>query len=363
MKVLIVSKYFYPVIGGIETNAFHVAKELVEKGIGVTVLASGDDYSRERIKGIHVIRLPTRLRIGPTPISPDVFTEILGQEFDIANLHEPNPSQNFFAYLALRLKRKPYVVTYHSDIEPHTLSIKLMKFFYVNIFQRFFLLRKARKIMPTSPQYIELSDILHHFRHKCEIVPNGVDLSFFKPGKKTQGKKILFVGRLIYYKGLQYLIKAMPEILEEVPGARLAIVGDGSLKTEWKALAKRLQVDNKITWLGQLSDNDMLKEYQKCDVFVLPSIYKTEAFGIVLLEAMACGKPCVGTNVSGTEFVLEGSGIAVDPCDEEQLATAIVRVLKDRKLAKDMSRKSLSKIKDFNWPKIANKVLKIYKGV
>jgi rhamnosyl/mannosyltransferase len=361
MKVLIVSKYFYPVFGGVETNAFYVAKELVKKGNEVTVIASGDSYSRERIKGVHVIRVPTWLTIGPTPISPGVFNEILGRDFDIANLHDPNPSQNFFAYLALRLKRKPFVVTYHSDIEPHTLSIKLLKFFYVNLFQRFFLLRKARKIMPTSPQYIDLSDILPKFRHKCEIVPNGVDLSFFKPLKSKKGSRILFVGRLIYYKGLQYLIKALPEILEKVPDAKLAIVGDGPLKAEWTALAKRLKVNDRIEWLGKLSDKDMLKQYQKCDVFVLPSIYKTEAFGIVLLEAMACGKPCVGTNISGTEYVLEDSGIAVDPQDEEQLSTAVVRVLTDRKLAEEMSRKGLKKISGFDWPKIADKVFKTYK--
>jgi rhamnosyl/mannosyltransferase len=154
----------------------------------------------------------------------------------------------------------------------------------------------------------------------------------------------------------------MPEILEKVPDARLAIVGEGPLKGEWKALAKRLKVDDKIEWLGRLSDEEMLKEYQKCDVFVLPSIYKTEAFGIVLLEAMACGKPCVGTNVSGTEFVLEDSGIAVDPEDEEQLSTAIVRVLTNKGLAKEMSKKGLAKVKGFDWEKITEKVLSVYKG-
>jgi len=363
MKALIVSKYFYPIVGGVESNAFYVARELVKKGLDVTVLASGEKRSKENIQGIKVIRLPTWLTIGPAPISPGIFVEILRQKFDIVNLHDPNPAQNFFAYLALVFKRRPFVVTYHSDIVPYSLSIKLMKYFYVHLFQRYFLFRKAKALMPTSPQYIEISDILHHFRHKCSIVPNGVDLAVFKPKEiRHPGKRILFVGRLIYYKGIQYLIKAMPEILEKVPDARLAIVGEGPLKGEWKALAKRLKVDDKIEWLGRLSDEEMLKEYQKCDVFALPSIYKTEAFGIVLLEAMACGKPCVGTNVSGTEFVLEDSGIAVDPEDEEQLSTAIVRVLTGKKLAAEMSKKGLMKVKNFDWGKIAETVLAVYRG-
>ncbi len=364
MKALIVSKYFYPTIGGVETNAFYVAEELVKRGVDVTVLASGDRRSEEKIKGIKVVRLPTWLTIGPTPISPGVFNEVLGRDFDIANLHDPNPAQNFFAYLALRLRRKPFVVTYHSDIVPHNLSIRLMKFFYVNIFQRYFLLKKAKAIMPTSPQYIEISDVLNHFRHKCSIVPNGVDLAVFKPKSiKHSGKRILFVGRLIYYKGLQYLIKAMPEVLEKVPDAKLTIVGEGPLMGEWKELAKRLKVNDRIEWLGRLTDAGILKEYQKCDVFVLPSIYKTEAFGIVLLEAMACGKPCIGTNVSGTEYVLEDSGIAVDPQDEEQLSTAIVRVLTNKKLADEMSRKGLAKVREFDWKKIVDKVMSVYKSV
>ena len=364
MKALIVSKYFYPSRGGVESNAFYVARELVKRGVEVTVLASGETRSTEKIKGIRVVRLPTWFTFGNAPISPGIFWQILGEDFDVINLHEPNPPQNFLAYLALLFKRKPVVVTYHSDIVPYSFQISLFKFFYVDIFQRYFLFRRAKRIMPTSPNYIEMSDILPHFRYKLSVVPNGVDLSVFKPKNiRHSGKRILFVGRLIYYKGLQYLIKAMPEILEKAPDAKLVIVGDGPLKSEWKALAKRLKVDRNIEWLGGMDDKGMIKEYQKCDVFVLPSIYKTEAFGIVLLEAMACGKPCVGTNISGTEYVLDDSGIAVDPEDEEQLSTAVVRVLKNRKLAAEMSRKGLAKIKDFDWPKIAEKVLYIYKGV
>ena len=96
MKALIVSKYFYPVVGGVESNAFYVARELVKKGVDVTVLASGEKKSEERIEGIKVIRLPTWLTVGPAPISPGVFTEVLRQKFDVVNLHDPNPAQNFF---------------------------------------------------------------------------------------------------------------------------------------------------------------------------------------------------------------------------------------------------------------------------
>jgi rhamnosyl/mannosyltransferase len=362
MRILIVSKYPYPAVGGIEANAFRVARELAKIGNEVTILSAGEKRSRRKVDGVTLIDLPTTFRVGVAPVSLGMFSEILAQKFDVINLHEPNPFQNFLAYFALAFKNRPYVVTYHSDIEAYSWLIKTLKFFYVNIFQRFFLLSGAKRIMPTSPQYIELSDVLHHFRNKCTIVPNGVDLAFFKPKKTARGSRILFVGRLIYYKGLQYLIKAMPEVLEKVPGARLAIVGDGPLRAEWQALAKRLKVDSRIEWLGRLSDREMLKQYQGCDVFVLPSIYKTEAFGIVLLEAMACGKPCIGTNVSGTEFVLSESGIAVDPCDEEQLSTAIARVLTDRKLAQEMGRKSLEKIKDFDWKKIAARVSTVYNG-
>ena len=280
------------------------------------------------------MRIPTWLEFGGAPISPGIFLHVLKEDFDICHLHEPNPFSNLLAHKALILKRKPWVVTYHSDIVFRKGPVYgTSKWIYVNICQKHFILRGAKSIMPTSPQYIKISDILPHFREKCVVVPNGVDIEKHKPKNiKHKGKRIMFLGRLIYYKGLQYLIKAMPQILEKVPDAELIIVGDGPFKKEWQSLAKKLGVDKKVKWLGRVSDDEKLKQYQMCDVFVLPSIYKSEAFGIVLLEAMACGKPTIGTDVSGTVYALEDAGIVVKHSNEKALSDAVIKVLKNKKL-------------------------------
>lgn len=368
MKVLVVSKYFYPYMGGVESVAFYVAKNLVKRGVEITVIASCAKDQKpgiETVEGIKVIRTPTTLQVGPTPLSFKTFSEVLKQDFDICHLHEPNPFQNLLAYKALLFKRKPVVITYHSDIVPHSLSIRIFKPFYL-LFQRLFLFRRAKVIMPTSPYYIPISDILPKFKKKLKVVPNGVDINKFKPSKTKKSKKekrILFVGRLIYYKGLDYLIGAMPVIQKKVPGTKLVIVGKGPLESEWKQLAKKLGINKNIEWKGKLSDKDMIKEFQNCDVFVLPSIHKTEAFGIVLLEAMACGKPVVTTDVSGTVYAAEGAGIIIKPKQEKELADAIIKILSNKKLAEKYGKYGLKKVKDFTWESASIKTEKIYNKV
>jgi rhamnosyl/mannosyltransferase len=360
MKALIVSKYFYPVVGGIESVAYHVARNLVKSRVEVTVLASDEHYSSERMEGIRVLRLPTLCNIGNTPVSPGVFRKILSEDFDVCHLHEPNPFQNFLAYLALKLRRKPYVITYHSDIVAHSPAIALFKPFYW-LFQRFFLLPGAAAIMPTSPNYVGISDILPAFRRKITVVPNGVDLDQYYPGKARRGRDVLFAGRLIYYKGLDYLLKAMPAVLKAVPDARLVIAGNGPLRQELQALAAKLGISTSVSWLGRYTDDQFRGLCQGCGVFVLPSIHKTEAFGIVLLEAMACGAPVITTDISGTEYAVRGAGIVVRPKDSGQLAEAITSVLKDQDAASSMSKKSLDKARGFEWKKIAAMVLDAYR--
>jgi glycosyltransferase involved in cell wall biosynthesis len=356
MKILAVSKYFYPVFGGVESVVYYVEREIA-KSENVTVLASGK--GPEKVEGMKVVRLPA-FHVGPTPISPSVFSKILKQDFDICHLHEPNPFQNFFAYLALRLKRKPYVITYHSDIVPHNISMKLFKSFYL-IFQRLFLLRNAQCIMPTSPNYVPISDVLPYFKEKLEVVPNGVDLKKFYPRKAKRKKTVLFAGRLIYYKGLQYLIKAMKTVQKKIPDAELIVVGEGPLREEWKKMADELSIN--VTWLGHIPEKEIHKQYQTCGVFVLPSIFKTEAFGIALLEAMACGAPVITTDISGTVFAVGDAGIVVKPKDEKALANAIMQVLKNERVTQEMSRKSLKQVKKFEWKKIAGMTEKIYRSV
>ena len=365
MRVLMVSKYFYPVPGGIETNALFIARGLVKRGHHVTVVAADKGKAREeKVQGVRVIRVPVRGTPGNTPITPGVFSAVLREDFDVLHLHEPNPFMNFLAVKANFLKRKPIVVTYHSDIVSHSPAIKAFKAVYVHGYQRFLTFKLAKVIMPTSPQYIELSDILPKFKKKCFVVPNGVDLHEFRPKtvrKNKNEKRVLFLGRLIYYKGLHVLIKAFERVAREVPNAKLVIAGEGKLESQLREQVKQAGLEKRVEFIAKrLTEAETLREFNKCDVFVLPSIHRTEAFGIVLLEAMACGKPIITTDVSGTKYVAENCGIVVKTGDDRELASAIVKVLKSEALRKQMGRKSLAKVKRFSWDRVAELVEKAY---
>ncbi len=365
MRILMVSKYYPPVWGGVESNAYYISTNLAKAGHQVTVLCStfGKEAPKtEKIKGVEVVRLRPQLYVGHVPVNEGLYREILRRDFDILHLHEPNPFNNLKAYVCSLIKRKPYVITYHSDIETYSFLIKALYPFY-RLLAKYLLLRRAKVIMPTSPQYIELSDLLPYFKKKCVVVPNGVDLKVYrpKPKKRKQRKTILFVGRLIYYKGLDYLLKAFASLAKDMKNVDLVLVGDGNLKDHLNKLVHSYGIERRVHFKSNLSNAEMIKEYQNADVFVLPSIHKTEAFGIVMLEAMACGTPVIGTDVSGTAYVLENAGIAVKPRDVGALEEAIRNVLTSEHLQKEMTKRGLEKAKQFSWEKNAKKVESVYR--
>ena len=369
MKILVVSKYFKPYEGGIETVVYENTRYLVKKGHEVTVIASEHKKGlkkEETIEGIKVIRVPTWFNLSGAPINPGVFLEVIKRDFDIAHLHAPNPFNNVLASIALVLKRKPWVVTYHSDIIGRKgLLFGSLFWFYKNIIQRYFVLGLAKQVMPTSPQYIKISDTLPFIRKsKITVIPNGVDLSKFKPSKsKRKQNEVFFVGRLIYYKGLEVLLKAMKKVIEEIPEAHLNIAGSGKLREELEKLTKKLKLEKNVSFLGRISNEEMKKRFNESTVFILPSIHKSEAFGIVILEAMASGCPVITTDISGTVYAAGKAGIIVKNKSIEELAKAIIKVLKSKRLQEKMSKQGLEHVKKFQWKNIAEMTEKVYKKV
>ncbi|MEM0372800.1 MAG: glycosyltransferase [archaeon] len=367
MKILVVSKYFLPFFGGIESVVYYNAKYLAKKGHDVVVIASEHKKGlpkTETIDGIGVVRVPTLFKFSAAPINPAVFFEVMKRDFDICNIHEPNPFNNFLACAACFLKKKPFVVTYHSDIIGRGGILKPFFWLYKNFTQRIIFAR-AKMIMPTSPQYVRISDTLPSVdRKKITVIPNGVDLAKFRHLKKKRRKnEVLFIGRLIYYKGLDVLIKAMKEVVERVPDAKLKIAGTGELEAELKALAKQLKLEKNIKFLGRVSDKELERLLNESAVFVLPSVHRSEAFGIVILEAMSAGCPVITTDISGTVYAAGDAGIIVKNKNVGDLADAIIRVLKDEKLQKRMSKLGLKQAKRFQWKNIAEMTEQVYKKV
>ncbi|MCL5256482.1 MAG: glycosyltransferase [Chloroflexi bacterium] len=302
MRVIHVYKEYHPVLGGIENHVRMLAEAQAAAGIDVEVLVSGLDIrSRiERIGGVRVIKAGRFGALASTPISPALFLHLRRSRADLVHLHFPYPLGEL-AYLAGALSR-PMVMSYHSDI----VRQKTLLRFYGPFLE--VALRRAGRILASCPQCVQSSDYLPGFAGKIRIVPYGVELARFdnvdsvlEQDIRPAGDRplLLFAGRLRYYKGLEYLIQAMRRV-----NAGLIIIGIGPMEQELRRLANELGVEDKVRFAGELPEKELVAHYHAADIFVLPSSHKSEAFGIVQLEAMACGKPVICTELgTGTSFV------------------------------------------------------------
>ena len=329
MKILQVYKdYFPPIRGGIEGHINLLANMLVQRGHEVEVLVSNRKckYEAENIDGINVIKVPQLNRIASAPFNYSLFFWLkkVGESADILHFHLPNPTA-VMSYLISGLKKKT-VATYHSDI----VRQRKLALLYRPFLKCF--LNRIDRILATSPNYVDSSKILPQYKSKCQVLPLGVPLSRFTSRADIQLKVdllrqahstriILFIGKFRYYKGLHVLIEAMKQVK-----GKLLLIGEGYLEEDLKRQVAAIQLDGKVTFLGELSDDDATAFLQACDIFVLPSIERSEAFGIVQLEAMACSKPVICTELgTGTTYINQHqkTGIVVEPNNPEALANAI----------------------------------------
>lgn len=198
-------------------------------------------------------------------------------------------------------------------------------------------------------------------KNKIHHVPIGVDTSVFRPAGTPKGTTTIFTSGLLHKrKGFEYLIRAMPRIIREAPKARLVIAGDGIHRQHFEDIVSELGLHKKVRFLGYLPRQKMVENYQDCSLFCLPSL--SEPFGMVVLEAMACGKPIVATNVGGIpEIVAHGrNGLLVPPRSPEALAKAIVGLLSDKKKLKKLGGHSIETAKKYDWENVVDNIEKIY---
>ena len=252
------------------------------------------------------------------------------ERWDSEFSHLPNPLAGLSFLLAGR--RCPLVVTYHADIVRQRYLLKP----YLALLHR--VLRRADRIVVATPNHIKYSRILPRYAGKCTVIPFGIDLSRFRLTAEIAravdairrahpGPRVLFIGRLVYYKGVEYLIRAMGRV-----GARLFVIGSGPLEGKLKALAGSGNLEGKIAFLGWVPEREKLAHLHACDLLVLPSVEPAEAFGMTQIEAMACSKPVVSTDLpSGVACVNRHgvTGLVVPPRDPAALAGAINRLLGD----------------------------------
>ncbi len=325
MRILHVYKDYLPVLGGIENHVRTLAELQAGAGHEVTVLVTnpGRQPARQQLNGVAVIRAPRLATLASTPLSPTFPWLLRRQPPDITHLHFPYPAGELSQWLAGR--GRPYVITYHSDVVRQQRLLRL----YGPLLQR--VLRGAARILPTSDRYAASSPFLQPLAGSCTVVPLSVDPARFSGAAPllppAAVPTLLFVGRHRYYKGLDDLLRALPGL-----EARLLVGGSGPMEAVWQKLAHELGLDDRIQFLGDVSDADLPGLYASADIFVLPANSRAEAFGIVLLEAMASGLPCLTTEVgSGTSYVVqhEVTGLVAPPRDPAALRAALQRLLSD----------------------------------
>lgn len=329
LKILQVGK-FYPIRGGVEKVMYDLMSGLSARGIRCDMLCAVEGPSETIRLNDHanLICCHALVKAAATMISPAMVWKLrrICREYDIIHVHHPDP----MACLALFLSgyKGRVILHWHSDILKQKTLLKLYR-----PLQRW-LINRAERIVGTTPLYLQESPYLTDVQAKTVCVPIGITPPKRNPAigeaLRTQysGKKIVFsLGRLVEYKGFEHLVEAARYLDDQFV---ILIGGSGPLKEKLQAAIDRWGLNDKVKLLGFLSEQELPAYYEACDLFCLSSVFKTEAFGIVQIEAMSYGKPVVATTIegSGVHWVnAEGeSGLNARKGDAKALAKAIAAI-------------------------------------
>ncbi len=362
LRVLHLYKNYAPIIGGIENHIKMLAEGEAARGLQSTVLVVNDAgrTTRETVNGVDVIRGARVVNFASTPFSAAMGLVALQLAPDIVNLHMPYPPGDIVAR-AVR-GRPALVLSYHSDVVRQQRLLQV----YRPVLER--TLARADRIIASSAAYVTSSPFLHAYEHKARIVPYGVDGVRFgtvdseviqRIRRTARGPVLLCVGVLRYYKGLHVVLEALCEL-----DATLIIVGEGGEGVHLRAQAEALGIADRVQFAGRVPDRELPAYYHAADVFVLASHLRAEAFGIVLLEAMAAGLPLVTTEIgtATSEVNVHGqTGFVVPPNDAPALARALKILLADQRLREFFGHNAkLRANKEFTPDRMVERTVSVY---
>jgi rhamnosyl/mannosyltransferase len=363
MNVLQLSRFYYPHVGGVEEVVRQIAEGVTGADIDVLAATSRGVGTRSKINGVDVRKTGSFGQLLSVPIAPGYPFQVVRSKssYNVYHVHLPNPLAVVSTQLS-GLSSAPMVVTYHSDIVRQADWLPV----YRPILQRF--LSTVKRIIVTSPRLLENSSVLEPFSEKCRVIPLGVDLDTFDPDNVKPAVPdcidptcpiVLFVGRLNYYKGVEHLVDAAAGI-----DAELLVVGNGPRRESLERRAVSADVSDQVHFLGKVSDETLHRCYSAADLFVLPSVEPSEAFGIVQLEAMAYETPVVNTDLpSGVPWVSKDgeTGLTVPPADPDALAEAVSTLLSDQKLRQRFARAARERVEDrFSQAQMLSSVHEVY---
>jgi len=316
------------------------------------------------------MRTPMMLYGTPLVAFPPSF---FAERYDVIHANFPSPYLAAISAFASTLRNNPSVLTWHNDLPAVTSSAGLLIRLHDTFSHAY--LSAYRSIIATTPTYAKTSTTLRRFSNKVRIIPNGVDTKKFHPGisgasireKYNLGNSVvvLFVGALTKwhaYKGVDVLLRAFSTAIKSCDDLKLLIVGEGTLRHDYVKLAMDLGISENVVFTGSVPDDQLPMYYAACDIFVLPSKDSSEGFGLVLLEAMACGKAVIGSAVGGIPDVIDNgkNGILASPSDVEQLSDAICVLFSDSSLRNSLGFAGQVFASTRDWAIVAESTLLLY---
>ena len=332
LRILEISSCFPPSRGGVETFVNELSKRLALKGHDLTVVTSSRGaaakFHRERVGRLEVIRFPEKWHMFEAPLVPKIAMSVLTREYDVVHVNGLNPTISDLAILFAKLRRKPVVLTYHNDAATSkwgrlgNLAGLVYGLFGVLVVDL------ADVVVCSTRSYAQTSIVLKHHMDKLKIVPLGVNAppegSAGPPDHPERPERLLFVGQLKDYKGVHILLDALNILIGAGNDITLDVVGSGQEAERLEAQAERLGLGRRVRFHGDAKQEDLARFYHQCDLLVLPSVSRREAFGLVILEAFSAGKPVVASDIPGVnEVTTLGGGHLARPEDPLSLARAI----------------------------------------
>ncbi len=378
MKIAQISATFPPYNGGTGNVCYNYSIELAKMGHEVTVFTcSYSEKNYEYPDSIKVNAFKPLFKIGNAPFIPALLKI---KDCDIMHLHYPFFFGAEMIYLIHKLRGKEYFITYHNDVILKGFMGFFLKFY--NKIMMKLIMRNASKICVTSLDYAKHSEVGKIIKNNEKIVeiPNGVNLSRFKLNISANALKnkydlenenvILFVGALDkahYFKGVEYLLKSLKLVLaKNVINPVLIVVGDGELKEYYIKLSQELKIESNVRFVGKVNERELIEYYKLSDLVILPSITRGEAFGLVLIEAMALSKPVIASNLPGVRTVVDNdiNGFLVEPQNVDELSSKIQYMFQRGELMKKMGINGRKKVEDnYSWINIIKKLEKEYEEV
>jgi len=365
MNIGLVSPYDYAYPGGVNTHISNLAMTVAGMGHRVKILAPCSN-NKALPKNMSIIPLgrtipyPSNGSVARLTLSLWLMSKIKAileeEQFEVLHFHEPLfPS---LPWMVLPYSHSVNIATFHAYYK-HSAGYTVAKPMLMRFFRKF-----DGRIAVSEPARNFVS---RYFDGDYRVIPHGVDLERFSPkvapiDKYNDGKlNILFVSRLEKRKGAKYLLQAYRTAKKDCPPSRLIIVGPGDkAQREYERWVRAVKLED-VVFTGHVPYADLPRYYHTADIFSIPAVGQ-ESFGIVLLEAMAAGKPIVATNIEGYASVVKSGaeGILVKPRDDQALASALVRLANDKNLREQMGAKGLAKAEALSWPKIAQRTLDFY---